>query len=465
MKYLIFTILFLATLVSNAQYRGTRQNAPLVRTEDYVTNSPGNSIANSKLVTYYKDSTAIGFGYPSFEFWSYKASRNDGVPTRVLWLDNNGFMKISPMPGYLLSESDPVWTSDKLNYYDKTTSDGRYLQNFIEVDPTVSSFVKSITAASFNNGNTAFSWGNHATAGYLATSLASSIYQPLIGYVPYNSSNPAGYISSFTEIDPIWNSDKTNYYTKSASDLRYLQSFTELDPNVPGYSKSLSSFSVVKTSTDALYYPLSSNPNSYLTGITSGQVTTALGFTPYSNTNPNGYISSFTESDPTVPSYSKSLSGFSVIKSSTDPLYRPIGYVPSWTDITSKPTTISGYGITDAVSTARNAISVTNVGTSGTATYSSTTGVINVPTHKSSVGYSGVTSGSGTYTVTFPVAYSSTPYVVANVVNGTVPYFCKVVRSMSGFTVTVNNMVSVLGLLPTFPVLNGVTVDVIVLEQ
>lgn len=35
-------------------------------------------------------------------------------------------------------------------------------------------------------------------------------------------------------------------------------------------------------------------------------------------------------------------------------LYRPISYIPSWTEITSKPTTISGYGITDAVSTTGN---------------------------------------------------------------------------------------------------------------
>jgi hypothetical protein len=31
-------------------------------------------------------------------------------------------------------------------------------------------------------------------------------------------------------------------------------------------------------------------------------------------------------------------------------LYRPISYVPAWNDITNKPTTISGYGITDAFS-------------------------------------------------------------------------------------------------------------------
>lgn len=41
-----------------------------------------------------------------------------------------------------------------------------------EEDPTVSAFVKNITAASFANGNTAYSWGNHA-----------GLYRP-ISYVP-----------------------------------------------------------------------------------------------------------------------------------------------------------------------------------------------------------------------------------------------------------------------------------------
>jgi len=38
-------------------------------------------------------------------------------------------------------------------------------------------------------------------------------------------------------------------------------------------------------------YYLASNPNSYISGITSLMVTTALGYTPYNATNPNGYIS------------------------------------------------------------------------------------------------------------------------------------------------------------------------------
>ncbi len=40
------------------------------------------------------------------------------------------------------------------------------------------------------------------------------------------------------------------------------------------------------------YYPLSSNPAGYLTAITSSDVITALGYTPYDATNPAGYIDS-----------------------------------------------------------------------------------------------------------------------------------------------------------------------------
>lgn len=43
---------------------------------------------------------------------------------------------------------------------------------------------------------------------------------------------------------------------------------------------------------DLQYYPLSLNPAGYLTSITSSDVITALGYTPYSSANPSGYITS-----------------------------------------------------------------------------------------------------------------------------------------------------------------------------
>jgi len=48
------------------------------------------------------------------------------------------------------------------------------------------------------------------------------------------------------------------------------------------------------------YYPLSTNPAGYLTSITSTQITTALGFTPYSAANPAGYITGITGLDVTT---------------------------------------------------------------------------------------------------------------------------------------------------------------------
>ena len=51
----------------------------------------------------------------------------------------------------------------------------------------------------------------------------------------------------------------------------------------------------------------SSNPN-YITGINSGQVTTALGFTPYNATNPSNYITGYTVTQGDVTGHQAALS-------------------------------------------------------------------------------------------------------------------------------------------------------------
>lgn len=69
-----------------------------------------------------------------------------------------------------------------------------YLLPIPETDPTVSDYVKSITAAFFAHGETAYSWGNHALAGYL---------------------------TSYTETDPIWTAASGNYRTFTQNNLLY----------------------------------------------------------------------------------------------------------------------------------------------------------------------------------------------------------------------------------------------------
>lgn len=69
-----------------------------------------------------------------------------------------------------------------------------------------------------------------------------------LGFTPYNSTNPSGYLSSI-----------------SSGNITTALGFTPYN---------------------------STNPSGYITSITSGDVTTALGFTPYDSTNPTGYITS-----------------------------------------------------------------------------------------------------------------------------------------------------------------------------
>lgn len=105
-----------------------------------------------------------------------------------------------------------------------------------EADPTVSPAVKAITTADVAKWNTASSYGNHSTEGYLKSVSWSDI---------------------------------------------------QSKPNT------LSGFGI----SDA--YPLSGNPSGFITGITSQQVISALGFTPYNSSNPNNYISSITSQNVT----------------------------------------------------------------------------------------------------------------------------------------------------------------------
>ena len=84
-------------------------------------------------------------------------------------------------------------------------------------------------------------------------------------------------------------------------------------------------------------------------------------------TNGAGYISSFTESDPTVPSHVKSITTTKI--SNWDTAFgwgnhASAGYITgiSFANVSSKPTTLSGYGITDALSNNSDSEQVVGVG-------------------------------------------------------------------------------------------------------
>jgi len=82
------------------------------------------------------------------------------------------------------------------------------------------------------------------------------------------------------------------------------------------------------------------------------------------------------------------------------------------------------------------------------------------------VSYSGTTNSSGTFTVTYPTAYSVTPNVQFQIVGGSVTNTIRLTSSTTtGFTVYVQNRVDVVGLLPSYTNVNGATVDVLVTKR
>lgn len=138
--------------------------------------------------------------------------------------------------------------------------------------------------------------------------------------------------------------------------------------------------------TDA--YPLSGNPSGFLTAITGGQVTSALGFTPYNATNPSAFI------------------------------------------------TQAG---------ARSAIALTTTGSSGAATYNSATGALNVPSYAASRTQAAVTrSLNAAFQVSATrdaqVQYSVQMTITASITGGQDGDVFLDIASDSGFTTNVQSV-------------------------
>lgn len=87
------------------------------------------------------------------------------------------------------------------------------------------------------------------------------------------------------------------------------------------------------------------NGAGFITGVTSGQITTALGFTPYSAANPNGYTAN--DTDANLRNRSNHTG------------------TQSWSTITGTPTSLSGYGISDGVTSASLTTTLSGYATTG----------------------------------------------------------------------------------------------------
>jgi hypothetical protein len=137
--------------------------------------------------------------------------------------------------------------------------------------------VTSVTGAGTVSGLTLT--GNITTSGSLTLggtlSLTSGNVTSALGYTPYNDTNPAGYITS-SALSP--------YLTSATAATTY----QPLDGDLTAIAALAGTVGLIRKTAANTY---SLDTDTYLTGITSEQVTTALGYTPYNATNPSGYLS------------------------------------------------------------------------------------------------------------------------------------------------------------------------------
>ena len=174
-------------------------------------------------------------------------------------------------------------------------------------------FLSTVTSTDVTDALGFTPYDNTNPDGFIS-SISSSDVTTALGFTPYNSTNPDGFITSISGTDVT-------------SALGYTP-YNSTNPN--GFISSISSSDV----TSALgYTPYdSANPNGFLSTVTSTDVTTALGYTPYNSTNPDGYISSISSVDVTdalgyTPYNSTNPDGYISGISGTD-VTTALGYTP-----------------------------------------------------------------------------------------------------------------------------------------
>ena len=290
--------------------------------------------------------------------------------------------------GYLTSETDSqtlTWNGSTgvltISSGNSVDLDGRYLQSFTESDPIFSASAASgITSTNISNWNTAYGWGNHATAGYAAASHNhDSLYVKLDGSsiisntLKISSGEMGGtYRSWMTQgvliggggsdgayfgmrVDGSNAADTVVAWGDDAGDeLHFINTISG------GPAEGVTFMTMFgNQNTIRMYKQLDVQETIYATGGNSSQWNTAYGWGDH------------------------------------DGLYAAASHSHTFASITSKPTTLSGYGITDAATSGQGAkadsafgwgdhslagylTSVTNIsGNAGTATTLQTARTIN----------------------------------------------------------------------------------------
>lgn len=206
-----------------------------------------------------------------------------------------------------------------------------------------------------------------------ATSTATDNGTTVIKPTAIPVGNPGRYVRWIQEADWSYVNNKPSFATVATTG-----SYSDLSgqPTIPAaqvqcdYAQvSTGAIDYIKNKPNLSLYYLASNPSGYISGITSSMVTTALGYTPYSSSNPSGYITGITSGmvtsalgyTPLANTRNITINGtthdltadrtWTVGDVSTSSTYSNPAWITTlaWSKITGTPTTLSGYGITDGV--------------------------------------------------------------------------------------------------------------------
>lgn len=481
---LLFILLIVSSfwyVISAQTFMNARINTTDTTYEWFITNT-------NKYTMKAKDSNYVKWKANTFQLLKFDSTRNDGSPTRIAWLDNKGRFKISPASsftaaiitvsaitsalggtpiiptgnssqyikgngtfatfpinvsnfindaGYLTSVINNTYIAGYgLSYYGtnpKTFSvnvneiitlqraiDSIQIVNqrinlklnitdtlglrhdlnnklYISQLPTnlnyfangpgyISEYTPTLTSP--GNYSIGINGGNNII---LPTpTLTSNQIISGLTYTPYNSSNPSGYISTipantlqiFSNTISIIGGNSIVIPTQTVSTILTAGTNVIISGSYPSFT--------ISTPTQT-------------TDLTAGQIISALSYSPYNNTNPSGYINS-------VPAQ-------------------------SFLSLTGKPTTILGYGITDAYPLSGNPSSfltsqvsqILSGSGSNTISLSGGGGSFVIPTTTTS--YSGDTGIS----VTGSIITNTLPHITATISAGT---SIGVLSSGNSFTVS-----------------------------
>lgn len=325
------------------------------------------------------------------------------------------------------------------------------------------------------NGQTAFGWGNHTglypllAGSYTNPSwLVSLPYSKITGTptIPTDNNqltNGSNYITSSSTNTLINKSGDISQWTNNSGYIssvpaQSFSSLTEKPTTLLGYGI-----------TDA--YPITGNPSNFLTTITSGQVTGALGYTPITNArtlNINGTAfdlsanRTWTVGDVTTANLTAGLATKeNTITAGTNLQYWRGDKTWQTLNTTAVP---EGANLYYTDSRARASVSLTTTG-SGAASYNSSNGVLNIPTQKRIETFQITTGGAGTASATYTTAFTN-PNVQFNFIGGDPRDTIRLTtNTTTGCTVTVQRRVDVIGLLPTYNAVSGAVVNILATEN